>query len=279
MTIDTTYGCTQAKSFPIESEIFVYKFNEKSDLIRSFSEFSAENLIVDKREFDDNREDKSSDWPLKILKSNSSSSIFESNYFLKNWTEKIGSPTKVFTASQKNLTIRIDNKTCFVVGEVASVEICDKVAIFTYYLRTLESIENFIEKSWESLRTDVQLTHRVQPVQLRNWHHVNTMTDISAQARITLERLGPAMDKLISKTSKNDFPGMEKIMHTLLAQSNFEDRMEWASDKLEVYEDTYELANDRLSEFSYFNFEAKLEIWIIVILLLELFFLAIEVFT
>jgi hypothetical protein len=48
-------------------------------------------------------------------------------------------------------------------------------------------------------------------------------------------------------------------------------------ERLEVYEDTYELANDRLMEYGNFRAEAKLEIWIIAILLGELALMLVEI--
>ena len=43
------------------------------------------------------------------------------------------------------------------------------------------------------------------------------------------------------------------------------DRLKAVDDRLEVYEDVYELANDRILEYGNFRAEARLEIWIIVI--------------
>jgi uncharacterized Rmd1/YagE family protein len=56
----------------------------------------------------------------------------------------------------------------------------------------------------------------------------------------------------------------------LLVQCEVQDRLKAVDDRLEVFEDAYELANDRLMEYGNFRAEAKLEIWIIVILLGEL---------
>ena len=52
-------------------------------------------------------------------------------------------------------------------------------------------------------------------------------------------------------------------------QAEVVDRLGWLDDRIEVYEDLYELANDRLSEFSYFNREYRLELWIILLLIAE----------
>jgi hypothetical protein len=47
---------------------------------------------------------------------------------------------------------------------------------------------------------------------------------------------------------------------------------------LEILEDLYEVANDRLSEFSYFHTEYILELLIILVLALEVVLMAYEVF-
>ena len=53
-------------------------------------------------------------------------------------------------------------------------------------------------------------------------------------------------------------------------------RLGWLDDKLEVAEDLYELANDRLSDFTYFHREFRLELLIVVLLLAEVIIMSAE---
>ena len=66
-------------------------------------------------------------------------------------------------------------------------------------------------------------------------------------------------------------------MSELLVQCEILDRLKAVDDRLEVYEDVYELANDRLLEYGNFRTEAKLEFWIIVILVVELVLMLAEI--
>ena len=56
-----------------------------------------------------------------------------------------------------------------------------------------------------------------------------------------------------------------------------QDRLKALDDRLEVFEDVYELANDRLLEYGNFLTEARLEIWIIVILVAEVVLMLAEI--
>jgi uncharacterized Rmd1/YagE family protein len=66
------------------------------------------------------------------------------------------------------------------------------------------------------------------------------------------------------------------LARELAAQAEVVERFHWVDDKLEVYDDLYELANDRLSEFAYFMREYRLEAWIIVLLLVECVLMSVE---
>ncbi len=146
------------------------------------------------------------------------------------------------------------------------------VAKFCFFDRTLTEVETVISKSWDRLDGDLRLTHRVSDAEVIEWKSVQEMTELVSRLRIKLVRLEPIFLTLSSMVA----PEMEKFAESVIEQTLVEDRLEAASDRLEVFEDTYELANDRISEFSFFRYESKLEVWIIVILLAELALLLAE---
>ena len=85
------------------------------------------------------------------------------------------------------------------------------------------------------------------------------------QRRIRLARLQRPLEKAPITLSG---PG-RRLMSELSVQCEVQDRLKAVDGFLEVYEDVYELANDRLLEYGNFLAEARLEIWIIVILVVE----------
>jgi len=61
-------------------------------------------------------------------------------------------------------------------------------------------------------------------------------------------------------------------------QANVPDRLQVVDDQLEVVQDLYELANERLTEFRYYRNESILEFWVIAILALEVVLILVELF-
>jgi len=102
---------------------------------------------------------------------------------------------------------------------------------------------------------------------LRRQAHVNEMTRHITSSRMEFVRLIPCFDNLYGKLT----PHTKRIIGELTEKTRvWDDRTEAVEDKLEFLEDLYELANDRLTEFRYFRKEFTLELWIIVLLVLEL---------
>ncbi len=96
--------------------------------------------------------------------------------------------------------------------------------------------------------------------------HVHERTCTITERRIRYSRVERPLEK-----PSITLPGAgRRLVSELLVQCEVQDRLKAVDERLEVYEDTYELANDRLMEYGNFRAEAKLEIWIIVILLGEL---------
>src|SRR5260221_7082389 len=90
--------------------------------------------------------------------------------------------------------------------------------------------------------------------------------------RMRFARLEPCLEK-----ASIALAGPARRLATELAvQAEVIDRLGSLDDRLEVCEDLYELANDRLSEFTYFHREFRLELWIIVLLVAEVVVMSVE---
>ncbi len=119
----------------------------------------------------------------------------------------------------------------------------------------------------EVCKNDVSLTHAVGPSDLRRQAHVNKMTEQIVSSQMELVRLTPCFDNLYGRLTSQT----KHILEALTEKARvWDDRIEALEDQLESLWDLYELANDRLTEFSYFRQEFWLEWAIIVLLVLEL---------
>ena len=114
---------------------------------------------------------------------------------------------------------------------------------------------------------DVPLTHAVSPSDLRRQTHVNKMTEQIVSSQMELVCLTPCFDNLCARLTPQTKHAIEELTEKMRV---WDDRIETLEDQLESLWDLYELANDRLTEFSYFKREALLELWIIALLVLEL---------
>lgn len=138
--------------------------------------------------------------------------------------------------------------------------------------RELDDISTTIDELWTVARRDIPLTHSVNRQRLTHVQRVNMMTVRVTELRfriVELERL--ANGESLARESG-------RVLSGLLDGLHFEDRIELLSDGLEVMEDLYELANDRLTEFKFFHREYRLEILILVVLIIEVLQIFAEMF-
>jgi hypothetical protein len=144
---------------------------------------------------------------------------------------------------------------------------------FSYYEAELRRLEQELEVDWPAAEADVSLTHGVDRQALARRGHVNEMTRRMALRRIRFARLAPRLEKAPLTLSGP----MRRLFSELAQQADVVDRLRSLDDRLEVFEDLYELANDRLGELSYFQKEHRLEAWILAMLLVEVFLMLFEI--
>jgi hypothetical protein len=136
----------------------------------------------------------------------------------------------------------------------------------------LRRLERECDDDWHHFEADVPLVHQVSGGDLLRRPHVNAMTAAVTRRRMRYARLERRLEK-----ANIALPGPARRMVAEFAvQAEVLDRMKSVDDRLEVYEDLYELANDRLSEYSYFIREYRLEFAIMLILGAEVALMAVE---
>jgi hypothetical protein len=143
---------------------------------------------------------------------------------------------------------------------------------FAFYEGELRRLEREVAADWPAAEADVDLTHEVGAATHKRWGHVARMTERIGRRRIRFARL----ERHLEKASPALSGPARRLVAELLTQAETLDRLRAVDDGIEVQEDLYELANDRLSEFSYFWREHRLELWIVVLLVAEVVLLLAE---
>jgi hypothetical protein len=144
---------------------------------------------------------------------------------------------------------------------------------FAFYEHELRKLEQGLDAEWDTVEADIPLTHSVGRPALERREHVDAMTRRTSVRRMQLVRL----ESRLEKPSPALASPARRLAGELAVQAEVLERLHWADDKLEVYEDLYELANDRLSEFTYFIREYRLELWIIILLLAEVALMSVDI--
>lgn len=143
---------------------------------------------------------------------------------------------------------------------------------FSFFEGQLGRLERELDDHWATAEADVALTHSVSGGALARRAHVDQMTRDTALRRIRLARLSPYLEK---PTLALSGPA-RRLVSELANQADVADRLKYVDDRLQVYEDLYESANDRLSEYSYFVREYRLELWIVALLVIESLLILVE---
>jgi hypothetical protein len=148
------------------------------------------------------------------------------------------------------------------------------LAAFAFFEGQVRALETALQQRWPAARQDVALTHRATPAMLAEWPRVGASTEWAALSRMMFV----ALDTFLDVPPEGLSARARRILIELANMTRMTDRLRAIDDQVEVFEDLYELANDRLSEFSYYRGEYKLEVWIIVILVAEVALLLVEIF-
>lgn len=152
-------------------------------------------------------------------------------------------------------------------------ELLIALADFSFYEAELRELESQVRADLASSPQDIRLTHAVNAADLKLQSHVNEMTSRTTSARLKFVRLEPQIE------NASRLSGLAKLIASqMMEKARISERMETLDNQLEVLQDLYESANDRLTEFRYFKEEAALERWVIFLLWLEVGLLLLELF-
>lgn len=127
-----------------------------------------------------------------------------------------------------------------------------------------EDLEKRVEQLLKTAKEDSAYTGRVDPHSLVQFSQLNEKNRASTIARIDFAGIKREILKAEEKQSDT------KLFEELLEESGLSERVELLDDEIEIAEEVYSVCIDRLSEFNYFWREYKAELWIILILVVEL---------
>ncbi|MDP9002218.1 MAG: hypothetical protein M3O46_19165 [Myxococcota bacterium] len=144
-------------------------------------------------------------------------------------------------------------------------DLLQAVTSFSFYEGRLRKLEADLDTVWPTAERDAILTRRLDARSLRRWAHVDGMTEDLVRRRLEFARLEPHLEKPSLALSLS----AQRAIAELTVQADVEDRLIYVDDRLEVFEDLYERANERLCDYSYFRREHLVEIAIVVVLLLQ----------
>lgn len=143
---------------------------------------------------------------------------------------------------------------------------------FAFYEGELRALERNIETYESQARIDAPLTFRIQRKDRREWPRFGEIMERLAQFRLTFASLEPRVERGSRTLSKSS----REVATRLFRAATTSSRMEGLDGRLEVCEELYEGAIDRIADHRGWHTGHVLEVIIIALLLLEAGFMATE---
>lgn len=160
---------------------------------------------------------------------------------------------------------------CFGTGEFFH-DVRNAVAYFSFCEAELARLEDRVAAQWPIVEGDLPLTHSVTRREVQRQQAVDSRTHEAHAMRIVFIRLDTALERLDRVLSAPS----QRIVSELAQQADTIDRLRLLDDGIELAQEVYDTANDRLLEYRYFHAEYRIEIIIAVILFAELIAVCVE---
>jgi hypothetical protein len=161
---------------------------------------------------------------------------------------------------------------CIGTGEFID-DVRNAIAYFAYCEWELSNLEDRIASAWPKIQTDLSLTHAVAKPELKRQGTVDKRTVEAHAMRLDFIRLSTALERLDRVLSAP----AQRIVTELSQQADTVDRLRLLDDAIEFAQETYDTANDRLTEYRYFRTEYGIEVIIAAILLVELIAVCVDI--
>ncbi|MBJ9975239.1 hypothetical protein IAE35_05500 [Pseudomonas sp. S75] len=142
-------------------------------------------------------------------------------------------------------------------------ELLAGIVAFSWYEGCLRGLETDIAAFWSTADDDIELTHMPCKRHQARSSHVDACVTRTTRWRMAYTRLETCLEKAPTRLSS----AVRRLYNELAMQTDVHDRLVSLDDRIEVLQDLYELATDRLSEHRHVIQELRVE-WLIVALLL-----------
>lgn len=136
---------------------------------------------------------------------------------------------------------------------------------FAFYEGQLRVLETALQASETSASTDVAWAYRIDERHSEHWIRFGETIEQLARLRLQFAHLQPHL----AHASRTLPPAARRLVQRLHARTDVPPRLEALSDRLEALEDLYEGASDRIADYRWWRRGHRLEVWIIILLLVE----------
>lgn len=147
------------------------------------------------------------------------------------------------------------------------------VVEFAHYEGELRQLELALAKDWPQLEADTPLAFHFDDQAARRSEQLGERFERVVGIRSRLERMTPA----VHRPPLHPPTLASQLGERLKERTRLEERMEFLSDQLEVFENVYEMCAERSSQFSLSRKSNTLEWVIIVLLAVECILLLVEI--
>jgi len=148
------------------------------------------------------------------------------------------------------------------------------LARFFFYESEVQRLEEELAADWHHAEADLSLAHEVTAKDLGRQAQLGRMTERTLSRRMRHVRLEPRLDQLPAGLP----PAQRRAARALRRQTRIASRLEFLDGQLETYEYIYELANQRMGEYTLFRREYLVEWLIVIVLALEVVFVIADMF-
>ena len=143
---------------------------------------------------------------------------------------------------------------------------------FAFYDNQLRQLEREVASDWHIAEGDIPLVHDVRASDLKRAKDVGAITRQTLLRRIRCSRIE---SRLLNPPDCLP-PAARRAARRLRGRARFEQRLETLDGQLETCEYLYEMANQRLGEYTNFRREYLIEILIVVLLGAELLMMFVD---
>ena len=146
------------------------------------------------------------------------------------------------------------------------------VVDFAYHEFQLRELETQIATDWPMVEKHLPLIHDVNAETKKALGDLGPATKQAMLRRMRYARLEPHLVS-VPDTFRNS---SRQAARRLRARTNIEARLEAADAQIEVYEDVYDMANQRVGEHTHFIKEYRMELLILIVLSAELIVILVD---